>query len=336
MRRRDRGDDRDVRADQPGQRGQLAGMVHAHLEHAEARRRAASAPGSAARRYGCCSSSPSDARGPARARSSAANSASLVPVLPTEPVTPTIRAAAARARGAAEIVQRRSRVGDQDMRVRDRLADRSRPAAPAAKALSTKRWPSVASPFSAMNRSPGLDLARIEGDARRPSNSPWAAPPVGRGDLGRRSTSGAHAAHSRATVDVVERQHRCRRRSGPARGPCRRAGRCRPARPRRSPPRSPRAGRRPRVAPGAPARMSRRIAAGSSLRGLSSVTITRSASRAADRAHFRRACRWSRSPPAPNTMISRPLACGRSAVDRRFERVGRVRIVDIDRRAGAA
>ena len=56
MRGGDRGDDRDVRADLPGQRGDLAGVVHAHLEHAEARCAPASAPGSAARRHGCCSS----------------------------------------------------------------------------------------------------------------------------------------------------------------------------------------------------------------------------------------------------------------------------------------
>ena len=45
MRRLDRRDHRDMRADQPGQRGDLAGMVHADLEDAEARVRAACAPG---------------------------------------------------------------------------------------------------------------------------------------------------------------------------------------------------------------------------------------------------------------------------------------------------
>ncbi len=36
MRRRDRGHQRDIRADELGQRVKFAGMVHAHLEHAEA------------------------------------------------------------------------------------------------------------------------------------------------------------------------------------------------------------------------------------------------------------------------------------------------------------
>jgi len=39
MRRRDGGDDGDVRAHQPGQRGEFARVVHPHLEHAEARAR---------------------------------------------------------------------------------------------------------------------------------------------------------------------------------------------------------------------------------------------------------------------------------------------------------
>ena len=35
MRRSDRRDQRDMRAHQPGQRGNLAGVVHPHLEHGE-------------------------------------------------------------------------------------------------------------------------------------------------------------------------------------------------------------------------------------------------------------------------------------------------------------
>ena len=41
MHRLDRGDDRDMRAHQPGQRRDLAGVVHAHLEHRIARARRA-------------------------------------------------------------------------------------------------------------------------------------------------------------------------------------------------------------------------------------------------------------------------------------------------------
>ena len=61
------------------------------------------------------------------------------------------------------------------------------------------------------------------------------------------------------------------------------------------------------VAPGAAARMAARIAAGCSLRGLSSVTMTRSAFSAAMRPMIGR-LPASRSPPAPNTTTSLPLA----------------------------
>ena len=63
---------------------------------------------------------------------------------------------------------------------------------------------------------------------------------------------------------------------------------------------------------GQPARIARRIAAGSSLRGLSSVTNTRSARAAAMRPISGR-LPGSRSPPQPNSAIRRPAACGRSA-----------------------
>ncbi len=63
---------------------------------------------------------------------------------------------------------------------------------------------------------------------------------------------------------------------------------------------------------GAPARMAWRMAAGSSLRGLSSVTMTKSARSAAASPISGRLDR-SRSPPAPKTTISRPWAWGRRA-----------------------
>ena len=256
-------------------------MVHAHFEHADIARRAASGPGSAARRHGCCSSSPSGARGPAPTRSSAANSASLVPVLPTEPVTPMILRLAALARRPGEVVERDRRVGDADMRDGRRPARPARPRRPAAKAWSTKRWPSVASPFSAMNRSPGPTSRRIErraGDVeiamrRRRRRSP-------RRSLGR-CPERAHAASSRATVTSSNGQHpvaddlallvALAGEEDDVAG----AGL---ARSRRG---SPRGGRRSRSRPARRRGSRARIAAGSSLRGLSSVTITRSASRAA-------------------------------------------------------
>src|SRR6185369_3919207 len=70
------------------------------------------------------------------------------------------------------------------------------------------------------------------------------------------------------------------------------------------------ASRRPptSVAPGAPAMIAERMVAGSSPRGLSSVTMTTSDNRAAT-APISGLLPWSRSPPAPNTVISRPSTC---------------------------
>jgi hypothetical protein len=67
------------------------------------------------------------------------------------------------------------------------------------------------------------------------------------------------------------------------------------------------------TAPGHPAITAARIAAGSSVRGLSSVTTTRSASRMAIPPIMGRFA-VSRSPPQPNTTHSRPAAWGRRAV----------------------
>ena len=87
---------------------------------------------------------------------------------------------------------------------------------------------------------------------------------------------------------VVEGMDRRRRRSGPAHGPCRPP----PARRRRRSSgdgRARMASRRSPIssAPGAPARTSARMAAGSSRRGLSSVTMATSASARGDLAHQR-------------------------------------------------
>ena len=149
-----------------------------------------------------------------------------------------------------------------------------------------------------------LHLAAVEGD---PGNLEIAVARAAgrRGDFG----GGPQRASCRALAgddDVVERQHRGRSDdlallmalAGDA-------ARCPLPAPLRSPRQSLRGGRRSRSRPGAPASTSRRILAGSSPRGLSSVTITRSDSRAAT-APISGRLPWSRSPPAPNTVISRP------------------------------
>ena len=97
---------------------------------------------------------------------------------------------------------------------------------------------------------------------------------------------------------------------------------------------SPRGGRRSRPRPGAAARIAARIVAGSSLRGLSSVTITLSAFCAAI-APISGRLPASRSPPAPNTTIRLALHIGPQRLERLRQRVGLVRVVDEDRRAVA-
>ena len=77
---------------------------------------------------------------------------------------------------------------------------------------------------------------------------------------------------------------------------------------------------------GAPARISRRIAAGSSPRGLSSVTTTRSASSAATSPIGAR-LPGSRSPPAPNTTASRRPGCAQGG-QHRPQRARLVGVVD--------
>ena len=81
-------------------------------------------------------------------------------------------------------------------------------------------------------------------------------------------------------------------------------------------------------APGAAARMARRISAGSSERGLSSVTMARSAPSAAALPIRGRLAR-SRSPPAPNTTIRRPETWGRKRGQHGLEAVGRMGVVHI-------
>ena len=85
-------------------------------------------------------------------------------------------------------------------------------------------------------------------------------------------------------------------------------------------------------APGHAASTAARIVAGSSLRGLSSVTIATSANRAAAAPISGRLPR-SRSPPAPNTTCSRPARVRTQRRQQPLQRVRRMRVVDIHRRA---
>ena len=163
------------------------------------------------------------------------------------------------------------------------------------RAPPTNLWPSVAPPFIAMNRSP----SPISRDRSGAGGVEIAvnAPPVASA-ISTRSTAYSCGA-LRATV-TSSKEAPCRRRSGPAVTlPARRTMSPGPARSRRGWRRGGRQSPRRRCA----AMMARRIAAGS-LRGLSSVTITRSASRAATAPISARLPR-SRSPPVATT---RPAA----------------------------
>ena len=132
-------------------------------------------------------------------------------------------------------------------------------------------------------------------------------------------------------------RHRRRRRTGscgrprtpgPARGPCRRSRpRRRPRRPAIASPIAARRSARARHPARLPARISSMIASGSSERGLSEVTITRSASRLAISPISGRLPR-SRSPPQPNTTWRRPSVRSRGGSEHVLERVGRVGVVD--------
>ena len=134
MHRRDGGDHRDVRPGQPRQRRDLAGRVHADLDHREvARPRGIRASVSGTPQWLLKLFSAAWTRPCAP---SAARSISLVPVLPTEPVTATTRPGsgpAPRGPSAAQPVEHvrhdeKRRVRRDALRATRRPAPRPRPA----------------------------------------------------------------------------------------------------------------------------------------------------------------------------------------------------------------
>ena len=339
------GDERDGRRDDAGELARLAAMVHAELEHREAMvRRAAAArasgtpiallrlPGVAAHvrrhrraRAGSTRPSPSSSscRCCRRPRRRAARSGG---------------ASARRARRAPRACRRPRCAAPRSHRRARRST--SAATAPRASASPTKSWPSKRSPFSATKRSPAATV-RVSVDTRvnvtRRSERAAAATAAAAAcvSIMRRAAGDERAARDR---DVGERQapardllvrlvalagdqhdvaglaHRRARAGSPPRGRARRDSAGCPPRGclRRSPARSP---------------------AASSLRGLSLVTTTRSASVAAMRPISGR-LPVSRSPPQPNTHGERAPAAHRRAQrgERLLERVGRVRVVDDDER----
>ena len=153
-----------------GQRRDLAGVVHADLEHAVGRGLAACAPGSAARPSDCCGWQ--RWRGSAPAAPARWRSTSLVPVLPTLPVTPAIRPAVRSRAARPRRSQRQLRVGDHDQsRAGSRTSSGIRLTSAAGRAalerLATNVVAVAVGPTSATNRSPGASVRRVDRDAGR-------------------------------------------------------------------------------------------------------------------------------------------------------------------------
>ena len=242
-----------------------------------------------------------------------------------------IRAAAARPRGAAEVVQRLGRVGDEHVRPVDRLADdRARRAggeglvdeAMTVGRLALQRDEQVARP----------DLARIEGDARRLEIAMRRVPPVASA-ISARGPQRAHAAHSRATATSSNGSTR-----SPTIWPC---SWPLPASRTMSP--APASAIAARIASRRPADLARAGRAGQDVapdrgRILAARIVVGDDDQVGeprrDRAHLGAladvavaAGAEHDDQPAPGMRPQR--------LDRRFDRVGRVRIIDIDRRAGA-
>ena len=175
-------------------------------------------------------------------RASTWRSISLVPVLPTLPVTAAMRAAvrdrAARARSSRpRAVSATSSSGEPVATPWGRWSTMAA-AAPFSMAWPTKPWPSVAAPFSATKRSPST-TCRLSKATPLACQGMVASPPVASA-----ASSWVHrmslmrhlpiwATRLAHLVGIVEGQDLGRRRSGRARDPCRRPPARRPRRARR-------------------------------------------------------------------------------------------------------
>ena len=232
-------------------------------------------------------------------------------------------------------------------------ASTSSPAAPPRQRLGDESWPSKRSPLIATKKSPGCDRPRVDrrcGRSRGAGSPATTCPPVAAAISAAVNDSGATRYDTRERdaaprqrrprhVDVVERQHPVRRSPGTSRVPCRRRARgrrgaaswiarsiacLRSTIARYGVDLGPRPGRCGVRSAGItmPRLISSMMRSGSSERGLSEVMTTRSLSRAATAPISGRLVR-SRSPPQPNTVITRPGASGR-AVSSRFFRASSV------------
>ena len=285
-------------------------MVHADLEDAEVGSRAACGRASAARPNDCCRRRPKHGSRPGG--ESARRIASLVPVLPTEPVMATILAwlRARAARPSWRMASSTSGTTIEPARtLRTPAAFSSDDDGRRGALVEGRRHEIVPVMHVALDGEveiAGLERAGVDGRAGAPARS--------RRRCGRRSRRRSRPRSIGARSSLPLRNRRpdlvvVRERQGPVANDLARfmalAGHDQdiarfeaPRRPCGWP-----AARSPiSRAPGAPFRISARIAAGSSERGLSSVTMTTSAFSTAMRPMSGRLPR-SRSPPQPKTQI---------------------------------
>ena len=342
MRRRDGRDQRHMRPHEADQRANLAEMIHADFEHAVsdiARHRR-----EAERHAPVIVVGRGRGMGAAQAHRSASRSISLVVVFPALPVTAMILRVRARARGARQIFQTALGVGDRQQRRRSPAASgiaRDQRRARLRSKRSVHEIMAVARvALQRHEQIAGLERARVDGKSghcegvagraqgggfrflRGPQRVMRARPPSAIAALIASSRS-ENGRTSLPTIWPVSwplpamTRHIAAFKRGNAGADGLRA-----------------------VADFARARRSRRESRGgwwrrSSLRGLSSVTMT-SIGQPAAASPISGRLPLSRSPPQPNTTCSLFVDMRTQRLQHLFQRVRRMGVIDIDRRADAA
>ena len=266
----------------------------------------------------------------------------MVEVLPTEPVIPTTGQPSARRHAVARRCSAAS--GSSAAMTAPRLAQRaasacsgatSTPHAPPASACAAKRPPSTCSPTQPDEQVAGPGGARVDHRARRAAGVRRAGA-TSRPPAACATCSGDHVAHA------APPGRRRRRRRAPCAPPSN-SWPCSwplPATTTTSPGRGQRDGAldrraavdasRSTAAPARPAAISAMIASGSSLRGLSEVTIATSARSAAARAHQRALAAVAVAAGAEDDDHAGPSRQLAGRAQHVLQRVGRVRVVDED------
>ena len=256
--------------------------------------------------------------------------------------------ASGRAPRAPSVSSAVEHIGDDEQRRRqpaERMAACLRPP-PASRrrpcsAAATKSWPSRHSPLMAKKASPGCRLrlsiempryaVRQRARARRAAHRPATSASTVQSGHAHAAAPRSAAAHR---LVVAERQSRGRRRSGRSRGPCRRpAARRRPAASATAVADRLARGRRSRSRRARRPGWRRGSSPASSLRGLSSVTMTTVGEPRRDLAHHRALAAVAVAAAAEHDDERGRCVNGRSASQHVRQRVGLVRVVDIDRRA---